>query len=149
MKRILIVEDEAGMASFLDKGLASRGYSTKVGADGAGGDRDRPDEDFDLVILDLGLPDHDGLSVLREIRRRGERMPVIILTARDDLNDKVEGLDAAPTTTSPSRSSSTSSSPGCASSYATRGPPNRRCSKRRGHPRPAHAEGDGAGDPVS
>ena len=46
------------------------------------------------MILDLGLPDIDGLSVLREIRRRGERMPVIVLTARDDLTDKVEGLDA-------------------------------------------------------
>ena len=94
MKRILIVEDEAGMASFIDKGLASRGYATKVCADGAGATAIASDEDFDLVILDLGLPDTDGLSVLREIRRRGERMPVIILTARDDLNDKVEGLDA-------------------------------------------------------
>ena len=46
------------------------------------------------MILDLGLPDLDGLSVLRELRRRGERMPVIILTARDDLSDKIEGLDA-------------------------------------------------------
>jgi len=94
MSRILIVEDEPGMASFIDKGLASRGYATKVCADGATATAIASDSDFDLVILDLGLPDIDGLSVLREIRRRGEHMPVIILTARDDLTDKVEGLDA-------------------------------------------------------
>ena len=94
MNRILIVEDEPGMASFIDKGLASRGYATKVCADGATATAIASDADFDLVILDLGLPDVDGLSVLREIRRRGERMPVIVLTARDDLTDKVEGLDA-------------------------------------------------------
>jgi DNA-binding response OmpR family regulator len=97
MNRILIVEDEPGMASFIDKGLASRGYATKLCPDGATATAIASDSDFDLVILDLGLPDVDGLSVLREIRRRGERMPVIILTARDDLNDKVEGLDAGAT----------------------------------------------------
>jgi DNA-binding response OmpR family regulator len=94
VKRILIVEDEAGMASFIDKGLGSRGYATKVCADGATATAIASERDFDLVILDLGLPDTDGLSVLREVRRRGERMPVIILTARDDLTDKVQGLDA-------------------------------------------------------
>jgi DNA-binding response OmpR family regulator len=94
MKAILIVEDEPGMASFIDKGLASRGYATKVCADGQTAIAIASDSDFDLLILDLGLPDVDGLSVLREVRRRGERMPVIILTARDDLTDKVEGLDA-------------------------------------------------------
>ena len=62
--------------------------------DGASAIAIASDEDFDLVVLDLGLPDVDGLSVLRELRRRGERMPVIILTARDDLGDKIEGLDA-------------------------------------------------------
>jgi DNA-binding response OmpR family regulator len=94
MKRILICEDEPGMASFLDRGLSSRGYTTKVVGDGASATAIATDEDFDLAILDLGLPDADGLSVLRELRRRGERMPVIILTARDDLDDKIEGLDA-------------------------------------------------------
>lgn len=94
MSRILIVEDERGLASFLDKGLGSRGYSTKVVEDGATALAIANDEDFDLLILDLGLPDIDGLSVLRELRRRDERVPVIILTARDDLSDKIEGLDA-------------------------------------------------------
>jgi DNA-binding response OmpR family regulator len=94
VKRILIAEDEAGMASFLDKGLSSRGYAVKTVADGAEAMAIASDEDFDLLVLDLGLPDVDGLSVLRELRRRGERLPVLILTARDDLSDKVEGLDA-------------------------------------------------------
>jgi len=94
LKRILIVEDEPGIASFIDKGLRSRGYATKVCTDGATATTIASDNDFDLVILDLGLPDVDGLSVLRELRRRGERMPVVILTARDVLGDKVEGLDA-------------------------------------------------------
>ncbi len=97
MSRILIVEDEPGMSSFIDKGLSSRGHATKLCEDGASATAIASDSDFDLVILDLGLPDIDGLSVLREIRRRGERMPVIVLTARDDLNDKVEGLDAGAT----------------------------------------------------
>jgi two-component system response regulator QseB len=94
MKRILIAEDEPGMASFLEKGLSSRGYATKVVSDGDGAIAIASDEDFDLLVLDLGLPDTDGLSVLRQLRRRGERLPVLILTARDDLRDKVEGLDA-------------------------------------------------------
>jgi DNA-binding response OmpR family regulator len=94
VSRILIVEDERRMAKFLDLGLRSRGYATKVLGEGAAATAVARDEDFDLLILDLGLPDIDGLSVLRELRRRGERMPVIILTARDELDDKVEGLDA-------------------------------------------------------
>lgn len=94
MNRILIVEDERGIASFIDKGLSSRGYATKVVSDGAMAIAVASDADFDLIILDLGLPDVDGFSVLREMRRRGEKVPVIILTARDDVTDKVEGLDA-------------------------------------------------------
>jgi len=94
VNRVLIVEDEPGLASFIEKGLGSRGYATKVVGDGASALAIASDADFDLLILDLGLPDMDGLSVLRELRRRGERLPTVILTARDDLNDKVEGLDA-------------------------------------------------------
>ena len=94
MSRILIVEDEPRLASFLERGLRSRGYATKVVEDGSTATAIAADEDFDLAILDLGLPDMDGLSVLRELRRRGERLPVVVLTARDDLADKIEGLDA-------------------------------------------------------
>jgi two-component system response regulator QseB len=94
MSRILIIEDEPRLASFLERGLRSRGYSTKSVGEGSAATAIATDEDFDLVILDLGLPDLDGLSVLRELRRRGEQLPVIVLTARADLADKVEGLDA-------------------------------------------------------
>jgi two-component system, OmpR family, response regulator QseB len=94
MSRILIVEDETRLASFLEKGLRANGYSTKVAPDGESARRVADDSEFDLVILDLGLPDIDGLTVLRELRDRGIGLPVIILTARDDIGDKVEGLDA-------------------------------------------------------
>ena len=94
MSRILIVEDETRLASFLEKGLRANGYSTKVAPDGESARRVADDREFDLAILDLGLPDIDGLTVLRELRDRGIRLPVIILTARDDIGDKVEGLDA-------------------------------------------------------
>jgi DNA-binding response OmpR family regulator len=94
VNRILIVEDEPRLSSFLERGLRSRGYATTAVSEGAKAAAIASDEDFDLVILDLGLPDMDGLSVLRELRRRGERLPAIVLTARDDLADKIEGLDA-------------------------------------------------------
>jgi DNA-binding response OmpR family regulator len=93
MNRVLIVEDEPRLASFLEKGLKSNGFTTSVAADGASAVVAASDEDFDLMILDLGLPDIDGLDVLQRVRDRGEHLPVIILTARDDLSDKVGGLD--------------------------------------------------------
>ena len=94
MSRILIVEDEPRLATFLDRGLSANGYSTKVVEEGEAAIRIADDRDFDLVILDLGLPDVDGVEVLRRLRARGEKLPVIILSARDDPGDKVEGLDA-------------------------------------------------------
>jgi DNA-binding response OmpR family regulator len=94
VSRILIVEDEPRLASFLERGLRAKGYSTRVAAEGEAAIRLADDRDFDLVILDLGLPDLDGLEVLRRLRERGERLPVVILTARDDTEDLVAGLDA-------------------------------------------------------
>jgi DNA-binding response OmpR family regulator len=94
MSRILVIEDEARLAAFLEKGLRASGYSTTLAADGIAGASLATDHDFDLVILDLGLPGKDGLEVLREVRARGERLPVIILTARDDTVDRVAGLEA-------------------------------------------------------
>jgi two-component system, OmpR family, copper resistance phosphate regulon response regulator CusR len=93
MTRILIAEDEERIVSFLEKGLRASGYSTVAvytGHDAAALGRD---ESFDLLILDLGLPGIDGHEVLRTIRARGERMPVIILTARDSVEDTVAGLE--------------------------------------------------------
>jgi two-component system, OmpR family, copper resistance phosphate regulon response regulator CusR len=93
MTRILIAEDEPRIASFLEKGLRANGFTTTVTQDG----RDALDladsEDFDLLILDLGLPGRDGFSVLRELRARGRRLPIIILTARDSVEDTVAGLE--------------------------------------------------------
>jgi DNA-binding response OmpR family regulator len=94
MTRILIAEDEARLASFLEKGLRSSGFTTMVVADGLGAAALATDDDFDLLILDLGLPGKDGIEVLRELRRDGQRLPVIILTARGDPGDKVAGLEA-------------------------------------------------------
>jgi DNA-binding response OmpR family regulator len=94
VSRILIVEDEARLASFLDRGLSANGYAPKVVEDGESAVRLADDRDFDLMILDLGLPDLDGMEVLRRVRSRGEKLPVIILSARDDPQDMVGGLDA-------------------------------------------------------
>ncbi len=93
MSRILIVEDEPGIASFLEKGLRAEGFTTMVVDDGDSAASIGRDEAFDLMILDLGLPGKDGREVLTEIRRRGEKMPVIILTARSGVQDTVSGLE--------------------------------------------------------
>jgi two-component system, OmpR family, copper resistance phosphate regulon response regulator CusR len=91
VSRILIVEDEARIASFLDKGLRANGFATEIAADGDTALRLTRIGDYELVILDLGLPDVDGLQVLRRLRGSGVSTPVIILTARD--SDTVVGLD--------------------------------------------------------
>jgi DNA-binding response OmpR family regulator len=84
MARILIVEDEPRIASFLEKGLKAEGHVTFVVDTGRMAASVARDETFDLMILDLGLPDIDGLDALRDLRQQGERLPVIILTARPD-----------------------------------------------------------------
>jgi DNA-binding response OmpR family regulator len=94
MTRILIAEDEARLAAFLEKGLRAGGYTTTVASDGASASLLARDEDFDLMVLDLGLPVKDGLEVLRDLRRAGQRLPVIILTARGDPDERVAGLEA-------------------------------------------------------
>jgi DNA-binding response OmpR family regulator len=93
VNRILIAEDEARLASFLEKGLKANGYATTTVADGPSAVALARDEDFDLLILDLGLPGLDGMTVLRTLRGQGRRLPVLILSARDDLQDKVSGLE--------------------------------------------------------
>jgi two-component system response regulator QseB len=94
MSRILIAEDEGRLAAFLEKGLRAGGYTTTVASDGAAASVLARDEDFDLMVLDLGLPVKDGVEVLRELRRSGQRLPVIILTARGDPDERVAGLEA-------------------------------------------------------
>jgi DNA-binding response OmpR family regulator len=93
MNRILIAEDEGRLASFLEKGLKANGFVTTTVGDGPSAVAVARDEDFDLLILDLGLPGLDGMSVLRSLRATGQRLPVLILSARDDVQDKVHGLE--------------------------------------------------------
>ena len=94
MARILIAEDEPRLAAFLEKGLRAGGFATTVVADGNNASVMAKDENFDLLILDLGLPGRDGLDVLRDVRASQNKLPVIILTARDDTSDRVAGLEA-------------------------------------------------------
>jgi DNA-binding response OmpR family regulator len=94
MNRILIAEDEPRITAFLEKGLRANGFVTVIAEDGHAASAAARDSDFDLLILDLGLPGLDGQLVLRQMRTRGERMPVIILTARQGLADTVAGLDS-------------------------------------------------------
>jgi len=91
--RILIAEDEERIVSFLEKGLRSSGYVTTAVFTGPDALASARDQDFDLLILDLGLPGIDGQEVLRQLRARGERLPVVILTARDGVDDTVAGLE--------------------------------------------------------
>lgn len=93
MTRVLIAEDEPGISSFLEKGFKAEGFTTLVVEDGRTAAHAARDRDFDIVILDLGLPGIDGHEVLAEIRERGERLPVIILTARKETRDTVAGLE--------------------------------------------------------
>jgi DNA-binding response OmpR family regulator len=91
--RVLIVEDEERIASFIDKGLRANGFTTLVAGDGHQATAYLRTEPFDLVILDLGLPGPDGFDVLREFRGWDRRTPVVILTARDGVPDTVEGFE--------------------------------------------------------
>lgn len=96
---ILLVEDDARIVSFIAKGLKAEGYSVMVAADAESALEIVASRgaDLDLALLDLGLPDRDGLSVLRNWRERRLQIPVIILTAREDLASKVSGLNAGAT----------------------------------------------------
>ncbi len=94
MRRILIAEDEPRIASFLEKGLRSSGFATAVAGDGPSALQLASSGSVDLLILDLGLPLMDGLTVLRELRRIGLDLPVLILTARQTPSDLAAGLDA-------------------------------------------------------
>ncbi|MEM9214827.1 MAG: response regulator transcription factor [Cyanobacteria bacterium P01_F01_bin.150] len=93
MTQILIVEDESRIAAFVEKGLKAEGYSTVIATNSADAEAIALDGTVDLMVLDLGLPDKDGLSLLGDLRGQGFAAPIIILTARDDINDKVSGFE--------------------------------------------------------
>lgn len=92
--RILLVEDDLKIAKALEAGLAAEGYSVSVSTSGEDGFFAANTESFDLVLLDLMLPGRSGLEILTTLRQRGLGMPVLILTAKDALEDRVAGLDA-------------------------------------------------------
>jgi DNA-binding response OmpR family regulator len=93
VSRILIAEDEARIASFLEKGLGANGFATTVATNGRDALRLARRGDFDLLVLDVGLPELDGFEVLRKLRRAGSPLPIVMLTARDDVADTVAGLE--------------------------------------------------------
>jgi len=93
MTRILIAEDETRIVSFLEKGLRANGYTTIAVGTGTDAIALARDDAFDLLILDLGLPGADGHEVLRHVRGRGERLPIIVLTARSGVDDTVGVLE--------------------------------------------------------
>jgi two-component system OmpR family response regulator len=92
--RILVVEDDRKVANFIQSGLQQEGYAVDVMNEGTGAGEQAATIDYDAVILDLMLPGRSGLQVLREIRGRKPQLPVLILTAKDSLEDRVTGLDA-------------------------------------------------------
>ena len=91
--RILIVEDEAGVAGFVEQGLTEAGYAVNVARDGSEGLEYALAYDYDVIVLDIMLPKMNGLDVLREIRAKRVKAPVLLLTARGGLDDRVRGLD--------------------------------------------------------
>jgi DNA-binding response OmpR family regulator len=92
--RLLVAEDDARLADLLERSLREQGYAVDLCAEGERAMYLAAVNEYDALVLDVGLPRGDGLSVSRELRRRGKRMPILMLTARDGVPDRVAGLDA-------------------------------------------------------
>jgi len=92
--RVLLAEDDEMIGRGLTTALKQTGYAVDWLRDGEDADRALQSNQYDLLLLDLGLPRKDGISVLRDLRRRGSATPVIIITARDDVQSRIGGLDA-------------------------------------------------------
>lgn len=92
--RVLVVEDEPGIVDFVRRGLEAAGFSVRTAQDGIEGERLALKDQFDLVVLDLMLPGRAGLEILGSLRRERPALPVIVLTARGKIEDRVAGLDA-------------------------------------------------------
>ncbi len=91
--RILVVEDDAKVAGFIKKGLVEEQYAVDVFPNGDDGAFWAAENDYDLIILDIMLPGKDGLSICRELRAKGIVIPIIMLTAKDTVDDKITGLE--------------------------------------------------------
>jgi DNA-binding response OmpR family regulator len=94
---ILVIEDEASIADFLERGLEAEGYTVLTAADGVEGERLALSRSIDLVILDRMLPRRDGIEVLGAIREAKQALPVIVLSARGEVSERIEGLDRGAT----------------------------------------------------
>jgi DNA-binding response OmpR family regulator len=92
--RVLIIEDDPGVRAFIRRGLVDEGVEVEEAVDGPAGLRGALSGRFDALVLDLGLPGRDGFGLVAELRRLGRKTPVLILTARDAIDDRVRGLDA-------------------------------------------------------
>lgn len=92
--RLLLIEDDPMIGKSIRDGLRREGYGVDWVRDGWAGEQSAKNESYDLLILDLGLPRIDGMTVLSAIRASGKSMPVLIITARSEINDRVTGLDA-------------------------------------------------------
>jgi two-component system copper resistance phosphate regulon response regulator CusR len=90
--RILVIEDEKKTAAYLSKGLGENGFAVETCRDGDAGLRQALAGEYDLIILDIMLPQRDGWSILSELRQAGKQTPVLVLTARDNVRDRVKGL---------------------------------------------------------
>lgn len=91
--RLLVIEDEIKVSRFIERGLREEGFNVETAGDGESGFEKARGGDFDLLILDVMLPERDGFSVLRELRAAGVQSRVLMLTARDGVGDRVQGLD--------------------------------------------------------
>ncbi len=94
MSHILVVEDDPRISSFIIKGLKSAGYSASLQEDGRLAHAMAKTGGYDLIILDIGLPGMDGFTLMQQLRCEGVRTPIIMLTARDSVNDTVQGLES-------------------------------------------------------
>jgi heavy metal response regulator len=92
--RILVIEDEVKIAQFVKRGLKEEGYAVDIAGDGEEGHFMLSSNDYDVIILDLMLPKIDGLTLCRTLRKEGNQTPIIMLTAKDTVKDKVKGLDS-------------------------------------------------------
>src|SRR6202043_2040007 len=91
---ILLIEDEPGIVDFVKRGLEAEGFPVEAALDGLEGERRALRESFDLIVLDLMLPGRSGIEILGSLRRAKATVPVLVLTARGEIEDRVAGLDA-------------------------------------------------------
>jgi two-component system OmpR family response regulator len=92
--RILVIEDQKKIAAFIEHGLRENGFAVDVCHTGEDGYFNATTESYDAIVMDIMLPGRDGLSILRSLRQKGVTLPVMLLTARGELNERVEGLNA-------------------------------------------------------